>query len=207
MYNNWRTGESLQSVRGDIAVIEGTGLWEINATSEYTLRAKVWYHSILGGLPVILGTVRSCRAETTGTGEIKGDFNAFSESEVVVDSYTAVGISYYDAVGGGPNPSTYPGEGWYSVLQIGKVWNGQGYDPVSNARSMGTYCNQTYSGNSVSYHVYARGKQYIHNNKEELAKLWTEIEVGDPSIPGWQGTLTAYDAQGNVIHIFPVKTS
>lgn len=121
---------------------------------------------------------------------------------IVVDDYSTAGISSYDATGGGPNPIIYTGGGTCSIV----TGPGPASGTVANTvRFILADTNMTYLGNLPDYKAFARGKLYIHNNREEAVVLNTNISHdGGTNSKGWNGTLKAYTAAGTLVGTFPV---
>lgn len=181
-YNNWATTWA-NSPYFVVVGQEGLYLFHLDVSFEASLSAKAHYvHTD----PAYLETYR---AETTCTAEVRGHFSAFAESQIVVDSYSSTGSSYYNALGGGSPAITYYDEGWSNVLHGPGPMSGT----VDNNRTFGAYCDQWYTGQGVSFDLYARGKQYIHNANEEDVSLYTSISHQDTDRPGWIGRLYIYN--------------
>lgn len=191
--NHHETLDVLQQADGSIHLMEQVGFWVIDASAEYTLSAGAVYTRNGGSL-------EPYRAEATCAAEVSGDFSAFGESQVVMDSYSTTGTSYYDTQGGGTSPVAYRNGAWRSVVR--------GPGPSSgidaNVKTFGCYCQQVRWANSVSFQLYARGKHYHHNDHEEAVSIETSILFADDSEPGWVGTLVAYDSTFTPIWTFAV---
>lgn len=168
------------------------GFWQLVVGEDFTLSADASY--VDNG-----GWLEDYRAEVTYTSEIRGDFGYFAEDMRAIDRYSSTGDSTYDAVGGGQYPITYADGGNLNV----KAGPGPLSGVDSNTIRLLINVNQTFTGNSVDYWLYARGKQYIHNNEEEAVTLGTSITHTGQSSVGWDGWLLAYDSHFQLFAIFP----
>jgi hypothetical protein len=131
------------------------------------------------------------RTETTGTVEIKGDFNDFDDRQIAVDTYTgAQDWTNYGTFGGGTNPTGY----------LGKWRVKDSPDSDSWVVFVWMY-NKVKAGGIVDFFIYARGKQYMFahggiptcddtNLTTTIDNYETDSE-GNP-VYGWNGTLTSY---------------
>lgn len=185
-YNNWVTTWADKRFQGSIDDPNAT--WIIDAAFHSDINAKI----IVSRQRSTGGNVR---AETTCTAEVRGDFSAFTEMQTAVDNISSSSQSTYAAVGGGSTPITYPTGGYLDHKYIPTAWSGSQDNPLT----VNCYCSQAYTGSILVFYMYARGKQYIHNNGEQNASLSTTIFHTNPATPGWNGTLLVFDSFG-----FPV---
>ncbi len=181
--NAWRTAWYGHTMTGTITA-EPNKRWILDAACHMNLHCT-------GNGNDSWGWDDNYRAETTGSVEIKGDFNGFHNKEIAVDTYTTPqDWTNYAVLGGGANPSLYTGQ-WRVKAAPGSdsslvfVWM---YNKVKN-------------GGLVDFFIYTESKQYMFahggNSYCEDTNLTTTISSyesdseGNP-IFGWNGTLTSY---------------
>lgn len=193
--NGWAKAWYGQDVACIITCEYPTAKWVLDAECGLWLLAKGQ------GVDGIL-TVDDYRAETTGTMEMKGDFNEFWEAQVVVDTMNnAASWESYDAEGGGKKPTKYP--------KGGTLWLDEGPDTCTYPMWIGVAGEKR--GKRMDFFMYVRGNQYMYaqggppvvapdgtiiDNGSLDTKLDTEISayVNDDgtSFTGWKGTATSY---------------
>ena len=198
-YNHWVKSWGNNHYEGEIVRVD-EGMWHLDVAANYTLKAEAIY------APTGQVFVEKHRAETTVTIEVRGDFSGFEEVQCIVDSYSTPGVTGYDdAVGGATPPAVYPGRGFRKIVASTA--------PAAGGASSTWTCDegvsQWHTGLTCEFDMYSRGKQYIHNSKEEdCASLLTTIEDTDPAKAGWFGTLKAYkvnpDGSTTLIKAFPM---
>jgi hypothetical protein len=182
--NDWCTAHANTRYRGEISNAEGK--WKLNAIGEVKLKPKASY---VATNPAYL---EDYRVECHAVLEIRGDFWAVVANKQTVDDYTTSGTYYYDAVGGGVPPTTYPNIGVESVAT--------GPGPFSGIVENNGSCAQNFTAeriqNTVVFHLYVAGTQYMHNNHEEDVSLYSALDhptdADGAPVKGWHGTATSY---------------
>lgn len=187
-YNGWVTSSADAEYTGAITGAD-QGCWNLQVNYPGHLSASTAYYPT-GVFPVM----ERFRSESTGTAEIRGDFSAFEEWQMAVDSFSRQGAYSYNTVGGGSPPIAYHGAGYVqsagtNTLTI-QSWAFGGFImPIGG---------QWHNGLGVHFWLYCRGKQYMHSDSEEDVSLYSAITAGDdPTInSSWQGQLNSYWIDG-----------
>ena len=167
-YNGAATSWANAHYDGTITDVDN-GAWELKIDYPGDLIARATYYPT-GLFP----RLERMRAEAEGTWELRGDFgNQAGAWQCVVDT-AGSGASTYDVVGGGASPITYAGQGTEWKIQIFDA------PPVTTStHAFGPpIAGPTFwvkNRRDVQFDLYVRGKQYIHNNKEEDGGLFTGI--------------------------------
>jgi hypothetical protein len=191
-YNAWRESSALTVFSGTIHNAEDPW-WNVSAQTAYNIDAKATYNPTN---PVV---VERHRAETTLQIQAWGHVSAFLENQAVVDTVGFAGDWWYTTTGADGSTQLAMQHAELSTAPAAGTAKSEMKPNLNIGGRGGVWLNQT----SLSFYLWAHGKQYIHNdNEEDAVSLNTNILAADPSQVGWRGYVNAYDLQAGVyVHI------